>query len=251
MGNEAGAPVERVAASPQAEICWLSKVCATDSYRALLKNVMTCRYADATWSVATNGHMLMALRGEHVIGAEEAPANIAGLALDALRETEREDLPRVDAAALLRWADVQPPPVPSAETCKECGGTGEIDCDECNGEGAIECNMDYEHDCEDCDGQGHVPCDHVPARPEYRVGTIDGVPFNRDNFWPMAHVSGEARMRDGRAGSNRAPILLRGDGWLFVSMPMAANTKTDDAPAFASARASAPEASDAEPKESV
>ena len=223
------------------EIGWLAKACAApSSMRPQMESVMTVRWAEAPWSVATNGHILVALLGEHVIGAAAATLSIASLTQDALRETERADLPIVDPGALLRWADIQPLPEPT--TCTDCNGTGEVECEECRGEGHVECSMDYEHDCEDCEGEGHIRCDHIlkrPAYPAYRVGAIDGVPFNRDNFWPLAHVSGAARMRAGGAGS--VPMLLRGDGWLFVVMPMAANVA--GGPAFASPASHEPEVS--------
>jgi hypothetical protein len=179
------------------------------------------------WTIATDGHIAVALEGKH------APPREVGQ-----RETlvatfaNAPAMVPVDLAALRAFiGPVQTLPPPSE--CVVCKGEGETTCKECHGGGTCTCHCGDDHDCGECEGSGAIPCKkcdnhgrvtELPARPVL----INGHGFNANLLThALANLPGDTAEIGlktdppdlSRANAEKLGMLwLHGPGWRVVVM---------------------------------
>jgi hypothetical protein len=153
------------------------------------------------WVVATDGKMMIAVRGDHgateIMNDYKVTADAAvGLIKEALSPIAYVD---VDASTLASFCG--PADFTTKTTCTDCGGTGS----KCS---CLECQ------CDSCDGDGFI---HSEATE--RKG------FIRERFCNLNRL---ACLLDGRSGTVKlnigsawdSPMTITGDGWAALLMPM-------------------------------
>lgn len=231
------------------ETNWLqSAICArVESFRqSKLGHPWTMQRADGPWTVASDGHVLAAVRGDH--GFPPADANTPNFEeVMRLPTTEPRTLLLPELRALA--GAVQDPALPD---CATCGNAGALDCDECDGEGSIgceclDCGHEHEKDCGACKGEGIVVCPDcqrgMQKAREQRPVRIGETPFDLRLFTaPLSNIPGEtATFR--QAAKDRAAFFEIGE-WLLVIMPL-----RDDPNAFG--MSTAPRIEFAEPARAI
>ena len=79
------------------------------------------------------------------------------------------------------------------ETCPDCGGEGEVECDACNGYGHTEDDENERCVCSECDGEGVVECTNCDGGGE--VESEESCSYSTDTCqeWILDHVSKRAR----------------------------------------------------------
>ena len=154
---------------------WIKAFCSTGNSRTNLSAPITHRRGECVYTVATNGHRLIAIPGEHGFPAA-ATTLIAGFdrALELpLRAPSRLDLPAFRAFLAEH--------VPIREDCSTCGARGSVECSTCDGEGEADCickcGHEHESTCAACDGSGKTPCSACKQGHEDRIVVQIGARF--------------------------------------------------------------------------
>ncbi|MEJ7730500.1 MAG: hypothetical protein WKG00_14925 [Polyangiaceae bacterium] len=197
----------------------LALVCIRNPARANMHAPWHLLVDGEPWTVATDGHRLVAVRG-HVEGARPSNGKITNahemLALPSTSVEVRTDVLRAWAKGA---ADTRP--------C-DCDGKA-VKCDECRGTGGVECACDcgaasHDVDCEECAGTGRLDCDcvggRVPAEkdPRHLLGRV----YNR-NLVPALLALAPEQVRAGLwpvLGQDHEALVLWGDDWRGVVMPL-------------------------------
>lgn len=173
-----------------------------------------------SWTIATNGWILAAARGDFGVtaGPPFDPKNIALLLNDDGYVAEPLDL-----AALQAWLG-KDEVIPECEVCR---GAGAIKCKSCNGFGLIDCECDcgheHEADCEVCDGEGTNECPScLPSARRRDYAVIFDTKFDRSVLRPVIqHLpSGEATWSRHPTDKRKFVRITGGDEWLVIVMPV-------------------------------
>lgn len=209
----------------------LQKVTCRLSNRIHLHKPWPVMLGSDPWTVATDGHRVLAVAGllteepkhekaPNVAGTLELPSPVATAATDVLRA----------------WAGEGS----SLQPC-DCGGKP-VKCDDCDGKKTVECRCncgDYHTaDCENCDGEGAFDCDACTGgfcRIPPVTGQLLGVRFDRtlfrdllDSAPPELHVGwSDTEARDVDAGAITA-LALWGEGWRAMVMPLRGEVEEGD-----------------------
>lgn len=167
------------------------------------------------WSIATQGHYLLALEYE-AEGLTADPPPAASMA-KMTRESIRPMKPHgtvVDLVALREWC---------GDTCSQCHGAGRVNvCKDCDGEGEIDCECEtcgdsHERTCRECDGDGGERC---PRSCQPKVmdprGVLVGLAINRRLL--REALAGLPGTQCRVASSEKEKLLVFGDRWRVVLM---------------------------------
>lgn len=129
----------------------LLKLCSTDETRPILTAPLALASDGRKAIVATEGHMIFAVRGEGWPVEEVKPD--AGLAESIANFLWPNHIPArsFSLSALKAWAG----PVPKPSPCVDCKGTKRVTCHSCDGEKVLphNCSCDY------CTVKNDGPCD--------------------------------------------------------------------------------------------
>lgn len=208
-------------------VAWLADVTAGLLSRQSIANPWVTQIDGEAWTVATNGHRLVALRGDYGFGPpHEKVPDLAPV----LKAGSDGDSHLVDLVAFREFIGVAGDPE-TLPDCEKCKNTGSVDCSECNGLGYVEdvcshCDSDYEKDCEECDeGKVGCGCAHdVAVRFGQDPIAVYGDSFNRRLFLlPLRHLTGNwATWRQKK--ERGAVALLDGGDWRLYVMPIRCDT---------------------------
>jgi hypothetical protein len=186
------------------------------------------------WSVATDGHVLVAVPRVFVAGeCPAAPNKVASL---ALKWIDRLPVAPVTfhAKTLRNFARVETVTV----QCDTCGNKRTVDCETCDGTGTSECECDscsnvHEAECDECK-DGRAPCpdcsaesDEVPAQ------IINGV-FNRHKLRDVLVAVDDDQDIDlavepSETKKDAAPLcFLRSSQWMALIMSMSPHVKATE-----------------------
>lgn len=210
-----------------AEWAWLAGVCSTEAEylksRPMLANPWTVAMPDGPWTVATNRHRMVGVRGEY--GFPNAPDDFAKTLAPILDRAFPGEARAIDLNALRSFVGCFAVEVPPPD-CATCKNTGEIVCEECNGEGESECSCsdcgnEHTSDCATCcgDGKDDCPdCDRNTFKPDR--GRIFGTLFDRTILrYPLQHLRGD--LAAWSAGeSNQGIYRLETPEWRLLVMPL-------------------------------
>lgn len=70
--------------------------------------------------------------------------------------------------------------------CPICKGTQKESCEECDGTGERECDMGHDHECDGCGGEGDWPCENC----EY--GTVSRIEYQEERCYCKVIVGGRS-----------------------------------------------------------
>lgn len=172
------------------------------------------------WIFASDGHVAGAIPDD---GREAGPPPFPATTTLLDRLTEELVAPaRVEVGRLREWAG------PAPEVCPACTTLSrEASCRRCHGSGHEECfHCGHDMDCEECEGEGVVGCPkcdgtgEVTARTLDRIGTIAGKPFNRRLLARLLSGCPGEHVELASCGAAMDPVLVRGDGWAGLIMPI-------------------------------
>lgn len=195
-----------------------------DALRDWLNNPMAVTIDGAAWTVATNGHRLLAVR--HDYGAGRAPEAILKGLLGFHRDAFAPGAIVMPLAPLRAFfADHEPPPegeCPAClgkpdEECEECDGDGEVDC-ECIG-----CGHVHQTKCRTCNGTGGWKCPRC-AQPASKVLVKVGVAvFDARAMGPIFRVMPDGEALVHQQDTERMTTLAGAD-WFALIMPCRADS---------------------------
>lgn len=195
--------------------------------RAILSVPYTYELAGEAWTIACDGHGLLALKGERggEVWVKGSTPEFSGMILPH----PTEGWTPIDAAKLVAWGAAA---APDPATCKECGGTGQRlinNCEECEGEGIIvvtcpECDDEHEHDCPECDGKSETPAECGRCNdPKFLPGLFGVAQVDRAKIWRwLSWLPPEMPVEAVIAHPEHA-IRFRGPDWFALVMPMRRN----------------------------
>ena len=121
---------------------------------------------------------------------------------------------------------------PELTACKDCNGTGRVrytDCEDCDGDGVFQ-HGNHDYTCKECDGEGrhraadgkeHVcdECSGLGLGPRYTSMQLKDMPSDARDVDAVLM----SRFPDGCEYSPGNPVLIRGEGWKAILMPMRNN----------------------------
>lgn len=137
------------------------------------------------WALATDGHLLLAVRRELVAGeCTPVPEKVAALAAKWL-DRSFEASTAVAGAAVKAFAGV-----PTFGECDECQNKRVIECEDCDGEGGSDCECStcgdtHDRSCKTCDGSGSRTCPECGGVPTNSPAVFLGQKIDR---WKLAVV---------------------------------------------------------------
>jgi hypothetical protein len=173
-----------------------------------------------TGTAATDGHVIVALWGDES-GAPLDPSNVAMMtSVLAERDVARRGV--APWSALVEWcgrAVRQEELEATAVECKECDGTGEVEC-ECR-----RCGDEHDAECDECDGTGKVT---TTEKIDPRPGHLGGVCVAR-NLLAMALECVPA-VDDLEIASSPSAVMVWIDAglWRLVIMGLKGGVSTDE-----------------------
>lgn len=179
---------------------WLHKFCRKGGISFFLEPWWFTANDGCTWSAATNGYVMVAIKGR-VDGLRKADGKDTKK-LVKLLATVADDPKPVSLPDLKVW--LGPPEWPHTETiiCPKCHGTGTVECSECG----------QDTDCE-CDG-GKV---EQTSSPMEREGLLFGALINRNRLvQALEHLDGPATV--GTGGGKF--IIVYGSDWRVCLVTM-------------------------------
>ena len=147
------------------------------SDRPEIMGVRLAQIGNVSWAVATDGHVLVAVRADDVPGLQSIdlpnPVMLAKW-MASLGDGEMV----TNMSAIRAWtAKAGPLEIP----CPTCGGDPSsirVSCGECHGSGEHECSCGDTHECRDCDGRGTIKmcraCKDGTVRAKLVIGRILG-----------------------------------------------------------------------------
>lgn len=194
-------------------------------------------YQGEQWTFTTNGHRLLAIRGNHredgATGPEKAPE--PSKVLDRLSPEPGVSL---SLGVLRAFLGI---PAADADPCTKCGGRGTVPCTECMGAGDTICNCsrcgdEHETECEECDGDGRLPCPACGIGAK-KYGPMDpflwgDLAFNVSNLAPAIRALPELTVEAVLPAIETHPLALYGEGWFALFMPVRRDAVNDDARRF-------------------
>lgn len=208
------------------DLSWMSQLCNPRDPAPVAHRPATFELHGASWTVATEGHVLVAIREEAPSGFPPAPAEQRPVIAQFLTTPLAGGTP-ADLAALRTWCGE--PQWPGEDPCPQCHGAGTVTCPACDGEHhractCSTCGDEHEADCQEChNGQADCrACDGtgrhggtLPVRP----GRIGPALINRELLARgLAHLPGE--IATVAVPVPDAPLYVDGAGWRVVLMPM-------------------------------
>jgi len=136
---------------------WMKLLCSRDEHRRNVAAPFLAEWRGETWTIATDGRCLLAVRGAHFPPRDDAPKNINATILD---QNVGQPFVEVNLAELRRWSG--PVELTTAEACARCrehDPVGFYDCENCRGSGECHhCECKAEHECGACKGEGLLKC---------------------------------------------------------------------------------------------
>lgn len=210
-------------------LAWLADLCAPDRPTLTRPGIVTID--GESYTVATDGRMLLAVRGEHVTEPHQSAESIAGF-------FHNRPAPSADLSLAGLRAFLGPFAAESAGPCDVCNSTRQVTCPDCRGTGddECECRCGHVHDaeCDNCGGDGTVKCAcqglSGPDPDPFRMG---GVAFDQRLVARLIR-----HLPDGDVPAAIMPVTSRGgrmsflygDNWLAIVMPLASEHRA--APEF-------------------
>lgn len=198
-------------------------------------------------AVATDGRVLVAVTTDgDQIDELRRPGRLERSMREFIEEVPR-DIRLVELQRLVAWAG-EPTWVRACETCE---ARTFVVCEDCNGDKAVECmpadtfdgvcehglKTRHKAACEPCQGEGRINCacgSGTTAQPAQRYGWIGNVLVNRELLArALACVERDASVALGFGqGQGLASVILAGESWRIVLMPVRQDDKDKDAPRF-------------------
>lgn len=192
-------------------------------------------FAVGDWAVATDGHMLLAVRNDDV-------AEYNSLAPVAAVRPWLDEAPSGAVVSLVELRAFAGDPTWESR-CDECDGTGQIDCVVCEGNGTVactcaECGNEHTRNCSECDGAagkkfGCENCGSTGHTTEL-VGSVDpvavaGVSVDPRRLARLLACSPTGETVQVAARDGGTALALWGDGWCARLMALTgAPTRTFD-----------------------
>lgn len=209
----------------------LARLCTPD--REHLATPWLIEHDGEPWTVASNGHVLLMMRGAFAERRSNAP-NVYNI----LAKIKPVAALETTIGALRSWCGIAEEDGPLPD-CKKCGNSGKVPCDECAETGLVECcRCQSETNCEACEGEGHIACSCSRGAEAWRppdYGWVLGSLFNRRVIAQLSAAAPEGGVLLEWFAPDR-PLHLMGDGWLGLVMPLRDIGLHPNAPAFADHR---------------
>lgn len=205
------------------DLSWMEKFVYPGDIRPGLSSPFSMSAAGSEWVVATNGKMLVAVKGVRE-GVAHCPNSYVEEATSGFLGLAPKDSVYVPFEELKAFAGQ--PHWPSEEPCSKCNGEGMSSCSNCRGTGEVEVECEHcleSHDCvcQDCD-EGEVKClecdgtGKAMGKAPIRPGVICGVLFNLEDISRVFSFLCSERILVGVDNKNK--LVIRSGSWTLISM---------------------------------
>lgn len=203
-----------------AEYGWLAELC--DGSRAFLAQPFALEWDGEISTIATDGSVLLAVRGQHAADATAEQIDRIG----RLRKSLPLSPPRpFSFPAFRQFLGLPDGPT---EPCPSCKGKRRLECGDCEGEGGTDsecegCGNVHREYCKRCGGSGLQRCPACATPDSDILGNdpvrLFGVLFDRRLIVPaIARLSAESVTWQNDEPTQAA--IIRADAWQLVIMPL-------------------------------